>query len=1100
MIKEEYIEMAAESASAMDVVHRLYPNTVFKQSGSRYCACCFNHNDKSPSMFYYHENNKVHCFACKKSWSIFDIVMEAKNCSYPESVKYLLSEYRKDIGINQIYQNRTSEEIAHDKQRESQFAHMQKAHEYYVSQFYANSHVAQICRNYAERRENNPKGRWDESFCKFFGLGYSPADGHGLVDWASKHGLNLTTLEEIGLVRSKVNETTGEITYYDFFRNRLMIPQRDRWGRVIAYMGRRLHEGSEAKYVNNTCTNKNLIYKKGVAVFGIDMALKHARNALKMFLVEGAPDVMRLNSLGIFNVVACNSGHWTAEQLEQFRAINPKLCFIPDSDAGMETIYGVKIPRGMKFAIESAELAMSLGFEICIKEIPSAVGEKRDVDSYVENIEIWDALKEVNFIQWLAEKLIPSKQIDEDSHHAVQKICDLIVSVPQESTQKMILDNIKSTFGKKEQWNILYKEAQERHDKNLAQKEQKDTEHDLSNYQIVQRGLGYWIIHKDGRKKHLTNFLMKPLYHIETNETSRRIFEITFRHKDKIKTIVREIDQMEISYIAKFKHALGRMGNVRFWGDSNEYDKFLNYMYEEAVTVNMVDTMGWNKNARFYCFANSVYDENGDELPVDEYGMVSIGNETYYLPAFSKIGNDNPYLYVNQRRYAHIVNREVTMYDFFSLVTEMYGDNGAICLLYCVATMFRDVIFDVTRFFPMIFLFGPQGTGKTAFASVLTKLFKNETEILSLSNSSLWALGDSISEACNMLRAIDEYKHDMEMIRVDFMKGLHNSSGRSMRNEKTGERMQTKTECGIMITGQDIPNDDQALIARMIFLETYQSIRSISETNTFYTDLRSMEDAGLTQITVSFLKYRLAFERNFKSIWMKALRKMKEIDKHGGFEERIIETWTVPYATICAFESFGVTFPFTKKRIFDVCCAGIINQLEVMNSTDEVQTFWLLLVQALRNGHVREKQDFMIEELKKDLEVRKDRHAIILRKDQHHERLLFLSANNCIGKVRLEAKRQGFTINEGSLMSYVKHSQEYYGRSTVQKFFSMYDCNGNREKILVKNKDGVEEEKYSYVQERPLVFDYDTLHRMRGIDLEKVYSINPIVNEDNTEE
>ena len=165
--------------------------------------------------------------------------------------------------------------------------------------------------------------------------------------------------------------------------------------------------------------------------------------------------------------------------------------------------------------------------------------------------------------------------------------------------------------------------------------------------------------------------------------------------------------------------------------------------------------------------------------------------------------------------------------------------------------------------------------------------------------------------------------------------------------------MQTKTECGIMITGQDIPNDDQALIARMIFLETYQSIRSISETNTFYTDLRSMEDAGLTQITVSFLKYRLAFERNFKSIWMKALRKMKEIDKHGGFEERIIETWTVPYATISAFESFGVTFPFTKKRIFDVCCAGIINQLEVMNSTDEVQTFWLLLVQALRNGHVR---------------------------------------------------------------------------------------------------------------------------------------------------
>ena len=40
-------------------------------------------------------------------------------------------------------------------------------------------------------------------------------------------------------------------------------------------------------------------------------------------------------------------------------------------------------------------------------------------------------------------------------------------------------------------------------------------------------------------------------------------------------------------------------------------------MYEEAVTVNMVETMGWNKNARFYCFANSVYDENGDEITLN---------------------------------------------------------------------------------------------------------------------------------------------------------------------------------------------------------------------------------------------------------------------------------------------------------------------------------------------------------------------------------------------------------------------------------------------------------------------------------------------------
>ena len=91
------------------------------------------------------------------------------------------------------------------------------------------------------------------------------------------------------------------------------MPQVAWWGKghlyvfMVTFAARLLNPQATNKYLNG---KDSPIYKKSLSIFGIDVALKAARQSGKVYLVEGAPDVMRLQSLGIPNVVASLGGAW----------------------------------------------------------------------------------------------------------------------------------------------------------------------------------------------------------------------------------------------------------------------------------------------------------------------------------------------------------------------------------------------------------------------------------------------------------------------------------------------------------------------------------------------------------------------------------------------------------------------------------------------------------------------------------------------------------------------------------------------------------------------------------------------------------------------
>lgn len=381
-IKDKYIDMVKTRVDICKLVLDMHPGVTLKSAGPhRKKCCCVFHNERTPSLMLNTTLNRFKCFGCGKAGDVIEFVKESQGLDFVGAVKYLLDVYCPDVNASDLMVPRTPEQEENDRLAETMFIYNGMAHRFYENQYASENEDAIRCRMYAEGPpDDDTKGRWNKEFCRTFGLGYSPQFGNKFLQFAKEKNLDLSILARMGLLGEDEHHPGS---YYDFYRDRLMIPQRDRYGRILTFTARAINPHATIKYING---RESLIYKKSTSVFGIDVAMKAARQSGKVYLVEGAPDVMRLQSLGIANVVATLSGHWTKEQLSNFSSFACSLCFIPDSDIPKP---GEQFGAGEKFVFENGRLATEMGFQVSVREIPRG-DVKQDADSYITSLGKWN--------------------------------------------------------------------------------------------------------------------------------------------------------------------------------------------------------------------------------------------------------------------------------------------------------------------------------------------------------------------------------------------------------------------------------------------------------------------------------------------------------------------------------------------------------------------------------------------------------------------------------------------------------------------------------------------------------------------------------------
>lgn len=291
MIDRHSIEQVVDRVDIVDIVSRYVD---LKSQGSNYVACCPFHNERTPSFVVNPSRNTWHCFgACNEGGDAISFVMHYCHLNFPEAVRVLA----KMVGVQldeTEEKGKTAEQKMNELERESMFAAYRSLQPFFVEQLEGGSGESHQAKAYATKR-------WNADFVRETGIGYAPRDSRALIDFAKRHNIPENILLELGILRK--SEKNGRL--YAFFRERIMIPIRDRFSRIIGYTARYIGDSPDtAKYLNSATS---LIYSKESSIFGIYIALRTAAKENKFYLVEGAPDVLRLQQIGANNVIASHS-------------------------------------------------------------------------------------------------------------------------------------------------------------------------------------------------------------------------------------------------------------------------------------------------------------------------------------------------------------------------------------------------------------------------------------------------------------------------------------------------------------------------------------------------------------------------------------------------------------------------------------------------------------------------------------------------------------------------------------------------------------------------------------------------------------------------
>lgn len=1068
MIKQEIIDRIISDVPIQDVAKDEGINFV-KEKGNRSWATCPFHNENTPSFYVDTGMNVWRCFGqCRSGGNVISLYRKLKNgLPFPIACKELAKKYLNEDIDDEYKPSREDEE--RQKEQEALRIALDYAQNYFVEELHKVNPGANKAREVVRKR-------WGADAIDEFGIGYAPADG--FINWAMKKQLDLDLLEQVGLIGM------GERGKFAMLRDRYTIPIYDKMSRVIGFTARTLSDNSDiCKYLN---LKNSPVYHKDTSVFGINFAQKEARLKDKFYLVEGAPDVVKLQSIGILNTVASLGGSWTENQLKQLYRVSRKVTFIPDADTLKP---GNEFPAGTANVFANGRAALQVGFTVNVREIPVdyPAPKKEDPDSWIVDKGHFLQMKEEEFIFWYCRRRYwPSVEdiesyTTEDRLQAIADICGLLMLIKDEDLRISYLTSLISNYKHSREWKDTLKRAKEAE---LSEKQERERKGDikmLREFGFTEHDNCYWGTNKEGDEIQWSNFKMKPLFHIRDDFNPVRLFEIKNNSEEPSRLI--ELNMDEITSSSSLRKRLFGIGDYIWMARDEQLIKLLGYLGRVTETADPIKQLGWQREG-FYAFCNGAI-EDGTWQPIDDMGILRLSAGKFYLPAMSKLNKDSRELYVSEKKFRHekLVEHPTSQADFFAKVVQVFGENAMVGLCFYIATLFRDIVISKSRSFPLLNAFGPKGCGKTEFAATLMNFFyKYETkyEPLSITNASMPALSDYVGGVSDALVHIDEYKNSITQNKVEWLKDLWNGIGRTKMNmDKDKKLVQAKVDSGIILTGQEMPTADIALFSRLIYL-TFDKGEHTREEKQNFEELERFRQIGATHITLQLLKHREQFKSYFGNAWKKASNDVESRLENESVLDRIMTNWKVPVAAYLAIRDY-IEFPFRYEELLDVVVRGIKTQNAMCNTTDEVAGFWNIINAAVQMGELKKDQDFKIKTVgclttnkmkfenwvmpKSILMIRKDITMAVYRK--------------------LGRQMDENLLPKESLLHYLQIGADFLGSTKNPERFIKFNPGGVPETVEKLDAGGVVVGRQKlYYKDRPLCFDYTMVSNRYGINLD----------------
>jgi len=414
------IEAVKERADIVDVVGE---HVVLKKKGREFVGICPFHDDKSPSMTVSPAKQFYYCFSCGAGGNAIKFLMELQRSSFADVVMELARRYQLPVEtVEGPQQERLRQQLS---RREALHRVLALAAGWFQGQLRAPEGQPAL----AYLRQSRGLS---EATLEAFQLGYAPERWDGLLGHLGQvEGLGPELLEAAGLVVAR----KGGDGFYDRFRHRVMVPIRDRQGRVIGFGGRSL-DGAEPKYLNSPETE---VFEKGKHLFGLDRAADPIRRADRAVVVEGYFDVIALHAAGIGNAVAALGTALSSQQITQLcRCCDSKRLILNfDSDGA-----GVRAAQRAIGAVE--QLALQGQLELRVLQLPAGkdpdeflkVHGAGDYRALLDGAPLW--------LDWQIEQVLAGRDLAQADQfqQVVAALVALLGKLPQSAVRSHYLQKV----------------------------------------------------------------------------------------------------------------------------------------------------------------------------------------------------------------------------------------------------------------------------------------------------------------------------------------------------------------------------------------------------------------------------------------------------------------------------------------------------------------------------------------------------------------------------------------------------------------------------------------------------------------------------------
>ena len=271
--------------------------------------------------------------------------------------------------------------------------------------------------------------------------------------------------------------------------------------------------------------------------------------------------------------------------------------------------------------------------------------------------------------------------------------------------------------------------------------------------------------------------------------------------------------------LASFENSIARQGNYLFTGSALDFKMLKSYLFDKMGNGHKIDSLGYQIGFQFWLWNNKVTLLNGESLTIDENGIFTHNDKSFYVPSANKIYLNNMSDYLSQKKMIAIQS-DVSMDIYLQMMMEVHKDYSISAILFTISSLFQDILVNEIGNFPILFLYGPGSSGKDQLAECCQSFFGIPQSAINLEGGASTLKGQirKFAQFTNIICHLSEYKRGDSKLEGT-IKGFWDRRGYEFGTIES--KVSTDTVpilSSTLLTGNEYP-ESEALISRLLWLE-----------------------------------------------------------------------------------------------------------------------------------------------------------------------------------------------------------------------------------------------------------------------------------------